>query len=383
MSQEFQNAVDAVSKRAGVSAEAVKHNPSNQILLDGCRKMGYHADTIPQNTAGKEHACGWCTFGCPYAEKQGTMETWIKDAAAAGSRFIQGAWVERIIHRNGVAEGVWAKVEGGYNLSITAKRVVVSCGSIGTPGLLLRSGLKNRNIGRHLRLHPVTTVSGIFPGQPIKPFQGSIMTVISNEVANRQESHYGARLEVPAIHPSMLATLLPWTSASEHKRLMSQFEHTATFIVLTRDRDSKGRVYIDGEGQSRIDWSLSKFDSESLLQGLEAGIRVMIAAGAQGMSVSIFNSWLQKSLLCSRVYPHSKFHKQPIQWKHRNSNRTSIRFVPRVSKHSTHLSFVRIKWAVVAWVLPQQKVPLILLENLGKSRIFMLLTRPCSPLPVA
>jgi choline dehydrogenase-like flavoprotein len=79
----------------------------------------------------------------------------------------------------------------------------------------------------------------------------------------------------------MLATLLPWNSAAEHKRLMTDFDKICTFIVLTRDKDSQGRVWIDNNGEPRVDWKLSNYDAESMIQGLVAGIKVMIAAGAK------------------------------------------------------------------------------------------------------
>ena len=42
-------------------------------------------------------------------------------------------------------------------LTVRARRcVVVAAGSLHTPCVLLRSGFKNKNIGRHLHLHPVT-----------------------------------------------------------------------------------------------------------------------------------------------------------------------------------------------------------------------------------
>ena len=256
--------------------------------MSGCKKMGYHAANIPQNTAGKEHSCGWCTWGCPYGEKQGTYSTWLKDAADYGCRFVQGVYVERIIHRNGKAKGVWAKTDDGY-LYISAKRFVVSsCGSINTPALLLRSGLRNRNIGKNLRLHPVTTVSGYFPDRPVAPYYGSIMTVVSDQVADRGDG-YGARLEVPTGHPSVMATIFPWKSASDHKRLMTQLDNWATFISLTRDKNSKASVGIDKEGRPRVNFNLSAYDAESMLQGIETGIKVMIAEGAQGKIFSLIS----------------------------------------------------------------------------------------------
>jgi hypothetical protein len=48
-------------------------------------------------------------------------------------------------------------------LTIHAPVVVASCGSIHTPALLLRSGVKcNGNVGRHLRLHPAAGLVGFF-----------------------------------------------------------------------------------------------------------------------------------------------------------------------------------------------------------------------------
>jgi hypothetical protein len=285
---DFQNSIEAIRQRNGISDKAIKHNPSNEILLNGCKKLGYHAAAIPQNTAGKEHSCGWCTWGCPYAEKQGSYATWLKDASEYGCRFIQGAYVERVIQNKGVAKGVWAKTENEYLYIAAKKYVVSSCGSIHTPALLLRSGLRNRNIGENLRLHPVTTVSGYFPDRRVTPYSGSIMTVVSDQVADRGDG-YGARLEVPTAHPSVFATIVPWKSAADHKRLMTQVDNWATFISLTRDKDSKASVWIDKEGRPRVNFNLSKYDAESMLQGLETGIKVMIAEGAKGNFHCLFD----------------------------------------------------------------------------------------------
>lgn len=48
-------------------------------------------------------------------------------------------------------------------LTVRARAVVVSGGAINTPAILLRSGLKHPMIGRHLCLHPVLVVGGVFP----------------------------------------------------------------------------------------------------------------------------------------------------------------------------------------------------------------------------
>ena len=68
-SSAFQDSLDRVCHRMGVSTEFIEHNKNNQILLDGARKLGYSCKAVPQNTGGNKHYCGYCTLGCAAAEK--------------------------------------------------------------------------------------------------------------------------------------------------------------------------------------------------------------------------------------------------------------------------------------------------------------------------
>ncbi|RHY63313.1 hypothetical protein DYB30_002553 [Aphanomyces astaci] len=168
-SQAFQDAISTVCTRAGVSAEAVLHNVPNQVLLDGAIKLGYPVEAVPQNTNGHVHECGFCTLGCPYGEKQGSHVTWLRDAADAGAKFVDGCYVDKVTYVKDAASGVEATVlNGSVRLVVKAKTVVCCAGSLHTPALLLRSGLRNPNIGRHLRLHPVVTVHGFFPHKQVQ-----------------------------------------------------------------------------------------------------------------------------------------------------------------------------------------------------------------------
>lgn len=170
-SAEFQNSLDRVCHRMGVSADHIQHNANNAILLDGACKLGYNVKPVPQNTGGKQHYCGYCTLGCRSAEKQGPVVSFLPDAANAGAQFIEGFEADRIIFEEGRgrktaigARGTWRSRDcnGGVSgndrttreVTIKAKRVIVSCGTLQSPLLLLRSGLKNPHIGQNLHLHP-------------------------------------------------------------------------------------------------------------------------------------------------------------------------------------------------------------------------------------
>ncbi|KAJ3203753.1 hypothetical protein HDU67_009971 [Dinochytrium kinnereticum] len=282
----FQKSLQAICERVGVSDSAVEHNASNRLFVEGCKKCGFDVSTIPQNTGGKKHNCGWCTFGCPYATKQGSHRTWLQDAAEHGAEFVQGCSVQRVTFARGRATGVVGTVLDGVPVTVKASTVVSSCGSINTPALLLRSGLKNPNIGRNLRLHPVTTVHGYFPHVETRPFSGAMMTTVSNVVADVDGSGYGARLEIYAAHPGIIGSTLPWRNAEDYRRLMLQFPRSVNMIVLTRDRDSTARVWIDAKGDPRIEFELGRKDAEVMVKGLQAGAKLLAAAGAAEVNTS-------------------------------------------------------------------------------------------------
>ncbi len=169
-SSEFQKSLDRICTRMGVSADHIQHNPNNQFLLEGARKLGYSARAVPQNTGGVQHYCGYCTLGCGAGEKQGPMVSFLPDSAKAGAKFIEGFEADQIMFDELAGKKVATGIKGRWRsrpsesgvsgdvitreVIIQAKRVIVSAGSLQSPLLLLRSGLANPNIGRHLHLHP-------------------------------------------------------------------------------------------------------------------------------------------------------------------------------------------------------------------------------------
>lgn len=173
-STEFQESLDRVCNRMGVSADHIEHSTNNQLLTEGAEKLGYRVKAVPQNTAGKKHYCGYCTLGCGASEKQGPTNSFLPDAAKAGANFIEGLDVEKILFEpdekgRKTATGIkgWWKSRdssggvGGLDritreVVVKGKRVIVSCGSMQSPLLLIRSGLTNSQIGRNLHLHPGT-----------------------------------------------------------------------------------------------------------------------------------------------------------------------------------------------------------------------------------
>ncbi len=281
-SSHMQESFAAVEQRIHVNTDNSQHNRQNRLLLDGSVALGYHAGVLPRNAVGCEQRCGTCGFGCRYGCKQSTMKTYLQDAYDHRARIIVHCSADKVLLENGRVAGVQATVTGResgktHRLTISAKTVIVAAGAIHSPAILLRSGLENPHIGRHLHLHPTTTVAGIYPDR-VYGWQGVMQSVYSNEFAYL-DGNYGYKLEVPPAHPGLLGLATPWFSARDCREQMTHAPNIATFIILTRDR-GEGTVTLDRFGEPVIDYVVSVYDRQHLKHGLRQAARIHFAAGA-------------------------------------------------------------------------------------------------------
>ncbi|KAL8934757.1 MAG: hypothetical protein Q9216_005749 [Gyalolechia sp. 2 TL-2023] len=301
-SADFQNCLDRVCERMGVSTKHIEHNDNNSLILEGARRLGYSAKEVPQNTGGNKHYCGYCTLGCGAAEKQGPVVSWLPDAANAGAKFMEGFDANKIVFETiegkktavGV-EGSWTSRDemGGVsrskrtkrNVLIKAKRVIVSCGSLHSPLLLLRSGLTNPQIGRNLHVHPATGVFATLPNAR-NPWEGPILTTLCDEFSNLDTHGHGAKIEAMTMLPSWALPFQPWRSALDFKLQAARFSRQCGHLAVVRDRDS-GRVYPDPvDGRCRIAYTPSKFDRENALECVVGMCSIMYVMGAEEIWVT-------------------------------------------------------------------------------------------------
>jgi len=288
LSPDFQHSLDAVAEALGVNTDYPRHNGQNQALRDGSARLGQATRLIPRNERGATDSdahfqgLGYSTLGDAHGIKQGTLNTYLRAAAAHGARLLPDARVERVTIVAGRATGAEAvhTTAGGQPVRITvrAERVVVAGGAIQTPALLLRSGLRHPHLGRHLHLHPTVAVAAHYP-HPMHSWHGPSMSVVNDTYTRLDGSNFGVKLETPPTHPGLLAMVLPWRSGAQHRQLLQAADHLGSFIVLTRDRDG-GRVHLDRQGAPLIDYRLSAFDRRSMLAGVRAAAEIHVAAGA-------------------------------------------------------------------------------------------------------
>ncbi|KAI1498361.1 long chain fatty alcohol oxidase [Biscogniauxia marginata] len=310
----FRGSLDRVADFMGVSDAAVRQNHRGQALLDGAARLGLRATATPHNSGGRDHHCGHCHFGCGSGAKQGPAVSWLPAAAHAGAEFVEGFHVDRVTFDDegsgaAAAAGGWGSKtkkmkratgivgkwvsrdqDGGLGSSpgervtrdivIRAKRVVVSCGTLWSPVLLRKSGLKNPQIGKNLHLHPVNTV-GAFWKEETRPWEGCAITSVCSSLENLDNQGHGVKLEPMCTVPLLAYANMPWRSAIDFKLCTLRYRHFDTFFSMARDRDT-GQIYPDPEtGRPRVAYTPSAFDRAHVLEGVIALARICHATGAE------------------------------------------------------------------------------------------------------
>jgi choline dehydrogenase-like flavoprotein len=284
----LQHSLDEVERRLNVGREEGALNAHNERLARGAEALGWHYAFQPRNAKGCGD-CGLCTFGCRWGGKQSTPRTYLQDAYDAGAVVIARANASRVLIKGGRAFAVEATVgpvgamparaEGAQRLTVRAPLVVVAAGSIESPALLLRSGLRHRALGRNLYLHPATVVESLYD-EDVPAWTGALQTAYSDQFADLDGRGYGVKFETTPIYPGLAATALAWEGGAAFKRDMLDLRHTGTLLLLCRDRNS-GRVTIDRWGNAHIDYRLGRQESRHILHALKEGSRLLMAAGAR------------------------------------------------------------------------------------------------------
>src|SRR5205823_4502981 len=195
MGQELDAHYAAVEERIEVNTDESIQNAQNAALARGLDALGKPWSVIPRNARGCGD-CGHCGYGCRAGAKRSSARTFLADAVGLGARVVTDCEARTITTAGGSVTGVTA-MAGDRRITIRAKQVVLAGGAIGTPALLLRSGLGGSNAGRRLFLHPVPAVFARY-ADPIRMWSGVPQSVVSDAFA-RVHPAAGAR-EVRTFH---------------------------------------------------------------------------------------------------------------------------------------------------------------------------------------
>jgi len=248
----------------------------------GATAMGLSHGPIRRNTRGCK-GCGLCNYGCPEGAKQSMERSYLPLAAKAGARIFADCRVDKIITENGRAVGVQGKVlerstgKAVHQLAVKAKVIIVACGAVLSPVLLLKNRLGNQNgqVGKHLRVHPCARVAGVFE-EEIANWKGIMQ---SYYVDSYQKD--GIMVEATGLAPCLGSASLPFFG-QKFKELMAHYKNIVNLGLLISD-SSEGRVRVDPIGKPLLTYQLNQEDFLKTLQGIRLGAEILFAAGAKSV----------------------------------------------------------------------------------------------------
>jgi choline dehydrogenase-like flavoprotein len=169
-------------------------------------------------------------------------------------------------------------------LTIDAPTVVVACGSVESPALLLRSGIGGPAVGKNLRVHPAYVVLGLYD-EPIEGWRGQIQSLVSDKHADYEDG-YGFLFEGTTVAPGLFSATLPWEDGARHKEVMQTLKWQAPFISVARDHGA-GEVVIDELGRPVVRWGLwDDVDRRLAVEAHKELARLHKAAGAEQIFTS-------------------------------------------------------------------------------------------------
>ena len=170
---DFDRHIDAVWTRLGVNQRCSDLNGPHERMRDGAKALGWSFKILSRNAdpaAYSPDTAGYIGMGDRSGAKLDVRRTYLRDACQAGARVIVRCRAERVLTEDGRASGVQAacadsRTGASASITVRAPRVVVACGSLESPALLLRSGIGGPAVGKYLHLHPVVAFLGLTPSR--------------------------------------------------------------------------------------------------------------------------------------------------------------------------------------------------------------------------
>ncbi|HVR10951.1 MAG TPA: GMC family oxidoreductase N-terminal domain-containing protein [Thermoanaerobaculia bacterium] len=294
----FDAYMDTVETRIMASTQTAFMNSQNLRMFEGCQKLGYrstqcHVNWNPQ--CFQPLLAGYTGFGDQTGAKQTARRTFLRDAYRNGARILVYCRADRIVTASGRAAGVeatYADPQGRKaQVSVRAPQVVVACGALESPALLLRSGIGGPAVGQCLHVQPGGAVYGVY-AEPQHGWWGSPMTANCEQFVDVSGDGYGFYMEIPAFGPGFVASVIPWSGGRQHKEVMTKVPHVSTFIWFLRDK-SCGKVTIDQAGNSVANYALDDpVDQQNFRRAAVEAVRIHEAAGAREILFSLSNRQL-------------------------------------------------------------------------------------------
>ncbi|MBI2341334.1 MAG: GMC family oxidoreductase [Deltaproteobacteria bacterium] len=278
---------DSVEKTLGVERAAddvLKKNAA--VIKNGLRSLGYEGKPLMRNAPGCRGS-GVCCFGCPTNAKQSTQLSYIPQALNAGAKLYAHCQASRFLYKGAHADTVIARFrhpdthERLATLEVKARVIILACGTLHTPVLLMRSHVPNRSgqIGHNLTLHPAAKVMGLF-GDEIKGWDEIPQSLYMDALAGEGITLMGAFLPPGYVASTILHT------GERHRNIMERYNNLASFGLLISDT-CHGRILRMPGNRPLAVYNVGKKDLAKYVKGISLLAELFFKAGAESVLLPI------------------------------------------------------------------------------------------------
>jgi len=283
---EFDRHLEAVLARMGANADCSDFNGPHQRLAEGAEKLGWSVHTAVRNVDATTYdpvAAGYTQFGDPSGSKRGTLNTYLRDAFDSGAKILANTHADQVCQEGGRTGGVAATYNDPVSgqtgaVMVNAPTVVVACGALETPALLLRSGIGGPAVGKNLYLHPSAGIFGVYP-EDQQAWWGPPQAAVMDQFRDLGDG-YGLLVEGSHYYTGVFAFQLSRRDGKQAKEAMSKLGRMADFLFVIRDHVG-GEVSIDEQGQAVHTYALTdERDIACYRKGLRVMAQLHEAAGA-------------------------------------------------------------------------------------------------------
>lgn len=284
---EFDRHLDQVLARMGANDRCSDFNGPHQRMVEGAQALGWSVHTAVRNVDEATYdpiAAGYTQFGDPSGSKRGTLNTYLRDAYDHGAAILTDTRADRICVENGRATGVIAthtdpRTGRKSSLRVRAADVVVACGALETPAVLMRSGIGGPAVGNNLYLHPSAGIFGVY-AEDQQAWWGPPQAAVMDEFRDLGDG-YGILVEGSHYYTGFFAFQLARRDGKSAKEAMSKLGRMADLLFILREHVG-GQVTIDEHGEAVHTYALTDDrDVAAYHKGLRVLAELHLAAGAE------------------------------------------------------------------------------------------------------
>jgi choline dehydrogenase-like flavoprotein len=248
---------------------------SNRLFGEAAKKLGIRADRIMRYESGCEGS-GLCLTGCMTARKLSMNVTHVPETLRKGGKIYTSARVERIESERGRASAVVARLQSPRKPRLRAfarRGILVAASALQTPGVLARTGLRSRHVGRHFQAHPGISLSARFE-RPVRMQFGATQGMNSLHFAESR----GFKLETVSLPPELAVMRMPGVGTELIGRVMD-YDYLAAWAVVVR-AEAEGRV-LSIFGRDVPIFNMTTADVARMRDGMKVLSEMMFATGAR------------------------------------------------------------------------------------------------------